>query len=91
MSLTGRAQSLYQMKAEPRRPTPSAGRKAARGRSDRISVPKIKTSIEIIIRTAYPGQVRETNGVDPLNIPMLSCGPTGFYLMVGWYYAYRTE
>lgn len=47
----------------------AAGRKP-RGRSDRIRDPKIKTSIEIIIRTAYPGQVRETNGVDPQNIPM---------------------
>lgn len=80
-----------QSEHSPRRPP--AGHKPARGRADRISDPKIKTSIEIIIRTPYSGQVRETNGVDPPNIPMLfaGCGPTGFFLMVGWYYTYRTE
>lgn len=61
-----------------------AARRRARGRADRISDPKIKTSIEIIIRTAYPGQVRETNDVDPPTIPMLTRRPTGFFL---WYRA----
>lgn len=57
-----------------------AARRRARGRADRISDPKIKTSIEIIIRTAYPGQVRETNDVDPPTIPMPTRRPTGFFL-----------
>lgn len=47
------------------------------------SDPKIKTSIEIIIRTAYPRQVRETNGVDPQNIPMPR--PNWILLLVGHY------
>lgn len=63
-------------------PTDDASRQEARVRLDRISDPKIKTSIEIIIRSAYSGQVRETNGVDPQNIPMASRGPTGFSMVL---------
>lgn len=87
LSVSDAALRLRRCPKRARPARPPAGHKPARGRADRISDPKIKTSIEIIIRTPYSGQVRETNGVDPPNIPMLfaGCGPTGFFLMVGWY------
>lgn len=75
--------SMYRIDSGPVADESPAGVKQ-RGRSDRISDPKIRTSIEIIICTAYPGQVRETNGVDPQNIPMPS-RPNWILLMVGYY------
>ncbi|CAH2040808.1 unnamed protein product, partial [Iphiclides podalirius] len=49
---------------------PGAGWCGRRGGADRIPDPKVKTSTRIIIRTARPGQVRETNAVDLPSIPM---------------------
>ncbi|KAL4716279.1 hypothetical protein ACJJTC_014759 [Scirpophaga incertulas] len=55
-------------------------RLAERGGADRIRDPQIKPSIAIIIRTAYAGQVRETNGVDPRAFPGRWANWTGFFI-----------